>query len=102
MERQRLSPWLTQYILARGGSMYITTRMTISGWWAAYRAPSGLMGKPDDPEKYREIKIDKLQIYIDKDILKDFDKKKKVFRFVVEGYGWFRVPIQELSGEKEK
>lgn len=31
MVQAAFSPWLGQYILSRGGSMHITTRMTVSG-----------------------------------------------------------------------
>lgn len=59
-----------------------------------------MMGKPDDLQGYREITIHDLHIYIDKSILGEIDEHNKVLRFVVEGYGWFRVPIDSLLTEE--
>ena len=37
-------------------------------------------------------------MFVHKDILDSLDKSKKELKFVVEGYGWFRLPLGDLWG----
>ncbi len=55
------------------------------------------MGKPEDLENFREIRVKGLSIYVEKNLLKDTETHKKGFRFVLEGYGWFRIPPKYLN-----
>lgn len=59
------------------------------------------MGKPQNPREFREIQVDGLHIYVHRDILKDLDRTKRELKFVVEGYGWFRLPLQEALMQPE-
>lgn len=63
------------------------------------------MGKPEDPQKYQELWVEDMQFYISKDIIAGLEEKSKELKFVVEGYGWFRIPIPDVrkdSGGKDE
>ncbi len=64
--------------------------------------PSGLMGRPESVEEYKRYEIDDLVVYIDKEILSELDpNKKKGLRFLVEGYGMFMVPMEEIYPDRD-
>jgi hypothetical protein len=55
------------------------------------------MGKPDDLEKYRELTVNDLTFYVAKEIMNGLEEQTQELKFVVEGYGWFKLPIPGVS-----
>jgi hypothetical protein len=55
------------------------------------------MGKPEDLEKYRELTVNGLTFYVAKEIMNGLEEKTQELKFVVEGYGWFKIPIPDVS-----
>lgn len=86
MRKATTSPWLYNYVKQRGDSMNVSIRMTVHGWWSAYRAPSGLMGKPEKQENFIMFLVQDIIFYIDKAILENYLKGNK-FLINIEGYG---------------
>lgn len=74
--------------------MTVSVRMTIDGWWSAYNAPSGLVGKPEALEEYAEFKVEDITLYILKSILQSYVKKNTLL-ISIEGYGKFEFEIME-------
>ena len=74
--------------------MYVTTRITIGGWWTAYYAPSGLMEKPKDTYEYEEFIIDDVKLFIEKKTFEEYIRKNELL-ISVEGYGRYWLYIDE-------
>jgi len=62
----------------------------------AYEEPSGLMGKPDNLEKFTAFLVRDIVIYIDNDILDEYLKDNKL-HINIEGYGRQLFEIKEES-----
>ncbi|HNU80173.1 MAG TPA: hypothetical protein PLS45_11535 [Bacillota bacterium] len=62
----------------------------------AYEEPSGLMGKPDNLEKFTAFLVRDIVIYIDNDILDKYLKDNKL-HINIEGYGRQLFEIKEES-----
>jgi len=60
----------------------------------AYEEPSGLMGKPENLEKFTAFLVRDIVLYIDNDVLKEYlDKNKMLIN--IEGYGRHLFEIKE-------
>lgn len=99
MRKATTSPWLYNYVKQRGDSMNVTIRMTVHGWWSAYRAPSGLMGKPEKQEDFVMFLVQDVIFYIDKAVLENYIKDDNKFLINIEGYGrhWFEIEGSETT-----
>ena len=62
----------------------------------AYEEPSGLMGKPENPEKFTAFLVLDIVIYIDNYILDEYLKDNKL-HINIEGYGRQLFEIKEES-----
>ena len=74
--------------------MYVVLRMTMQGWWSAYKAPSGLMGEPEFKDTYETFLVEDVKIHIGKYLL-ETHMKNNAMLISLEGYGRFIFQILE-------
>jgi hypothetical protein len=60
----------------------------------AYEEPSGLMGKPEEIEKFTMFTVQDIVFYIDNDVLKEYLDKNKL-SINIEGYGRQMFEVEE-------
>lgn len=94
MKPCKISPWLINYIKKRGGNLYVTLRMSVAGWWSAYKCPTGLIGKPDDLKCFDEFVNEDVHLFIDKDVLSQYSRNHLLL-INIEGYGRYRFEYKD-------
>lgn len=92
MRNAIVTPWLYNYIKQRGDAMNVTLRITIHGWWMAFEAPSGLMGKPESVDDFEAFVIDDVILYISKNVLEN-NLKNNILNIYIEGYGRYLMEV---------
>jgi hypothetical protein len=55
----------------------------------AYNGPSGLMGKPTNPEEYVRFQDGELEIYLARDIFEKLAPETEKLLFAIQDYGRF-------------
>jgi hypothetical protein len=65
----------------------------------AYNGPSGLMGKPENPEEYVRFQDDDIEIYLAKDIFDRLGPETEKILFAVQDYGrfWLRFKDEKIK-----
>ncbi|MGE5676982.1 MAG: hypothetical protein ACM3ZR_02885 [Pseudomonadota bacterium] len=60
----------------------------------AYEAPSGLMGRPEDTERFEAFEVSEITIYVAAEVMEE-ELKGDTLNFYVEGYGKYELKIME-------
>ena len=69
----------------------------------AYTGPSGLMGKPEQPDEYVRFQDGDIEVYLAKDILDKLGPETEKLLFAVQNYGRFWLHFKDArpkSGAK--
>lgn len=59
----------------------------------AFEAPSGLMGRPDNPAAFEVFEVEDVTLYIAIDVL-ERNLKKNLLHIYIEGYGRYEMIIE--------
>lgn len=83
----KLSDFLVNFILERGGVMSVFNSATVIGWWRGIKGPIGRIGKPINNRQYVFFEANGIELYIEKGLVDKASENDEQINVLMGDYG---------------
>ena len=93
----KLSDFLIDFILERGGVMSVFNGATVIGWWRGVRGPIGRIGKPINNLQYVFFETNGIELYIEKELVDKASENDERINVLMGDYGIRSIYISDAN-----